>query len=294
MRCVMWVWLGLLLGASVQAQELDCTVTVDYSALQRSDLTYLDEFREEIRRYLNDQAWSEDRYEPEERIGCSFGVVFTAVEGTARFTASLLVTSRRPIYGTLQMSNILQLRDEAWQFEYVPGTPFIRDYAQYSPLTTLLDFYALLVLGFDYDSFDLLGGERFFTQAREIADRAQGLAAPGWVTFGGTVGRTQLIQQLTDPRYRPLRSALFDLHHRGLDHFLTDQEAARTAVLEGLQGVHDLFEEVNRQYALDVFFTTKSAEVVSMLERSQQGRDAYSLLVAMDPPRAADYARLLN
>ncbi|MFQ5569959.1 MAG: DUF4835 family protein, partial [Rhodothermales bacterium] len=152
---------GLLLamwGASTaQAQEFNCIVRVNYSQLSGAKYTYLEELQRDIMGYLNNNTWTEDRFQEEERIECSMDVIIEEALTLTSFRARLVLTSRRPIYGTTQNSNIFQVNDEEWQFDYAQGSPLIFEVERFDPLASLIDFYAYIMLGYDYDSFSELG-----------------------------------------------------------------------------------------------------------------------------------------
>ena len=285
---------AVLAVPAARGQEFNCDVRYDDNLLQRTDLQYLEDFRRGVEQYLNERAWTSDRFEPVERIDCDVNILFTAVSGTSRFTATFVLQTSRPVYGTLQSSTVLQLSDEQWEFDFVPGTPLVFEPQRYDPITSLLDFYAYLALGYDYDTFSPLGGTRFFVQARGVAQIAQAQNALGWSTFGSDRGRVQLVTQLLDARYRPLRQAYHDVHLGGLDRFVRAPEPVRAQLVATLTALRELYETVSKQYSMDIFFGTKSKEIVGMLERSDQAAPAYTILVEMDPARRADYDRLVN
>ena len=116
----------LLLGAvalapRADAQQLNCTVSVDYRALPGNEFRFLGELETEIRRYLNDRSWTDDVFLERERIDCSFQIVFTFAEGLSRFQAQIVVGASRPIYGTQQRTTVFIVQDDDWIFEYGQG-----------------------------------------------------------------------------------------------------------------------------------------------------------------------------
>jgi hypothetical protein len=209
-----------------------------------------------------------------------------------QFRARVIVLGQRPIYGTQSQTTTIQISDENWTFDYAQGTPLIRDPERFDPLTSLLDFYAYMLLGYDYDSFSELGGTPHFERARRITEIAQ--TAPGWSDMASDRSRTELVRQVLDPRFETLRRAYYQYHLRGLDRFLVDPEAARANLLEALVNVELLFEQLNRQYLLDLFFATKANEMVGIFERSDFQDEAYQLLSAIDPSNLSTYERLLE
>lgn len=284
----------LALPLPAAAQEFLCRVTVDKQQLNRQDVEFLDDFGRDLERYLNDRRWTEDLFEPNERLECEVRVVFTEVVGQTRFKARYGLTTRRPIYGTTQKVTILQILDPDWEFDYSSGTPLTFDLSRFDPILSVVNFYAYLALGYDYDTFGEQGGTAYFQKARDVAQVASSSNALGWSTFGNERTRLRLITQLLDPRYVRLRKAYYTLHYGAMDHFVDNPEAARVATVEALRDLKALFDEVTKQYALDLFLTTKSGELVSMLQQSPLASDAYGLLMAMDPARQTEYNRLLG
>ena len=276
----------------VQAEEFDCDVTVDYSQLSGSEYTFLEDLEEQISDYINEQSWTEDRFLEHERIDCQMQVVVEEAPTLSSFSARLIVAMRRPIYNTTQHSTVLQINDSPWQFGYTRGTSLTRTPERYDPLTSVLDFYAHLMLGYDYDTFSELGGTPFFEQARRIAQMARTEQAAGWSQVGEQQGRSALISQLLDTRFQPLRKAYFNYHFGGLDHFVLDTETARATMLEVLRNLQALDQDVSRQYALDLFFSAKSKELASVFEDSDLSSEAYALLTSMDS--SSEYERLVQ
>jgi len=284
-----------MLWATVSyGQEFNCSVSVNYQALSGSDYSYLDEFREQVREYINLQTWTDDRFEEVERIECTIQITFMEAITLTRYRAKVILASRRPIYGTTQSTVILQLNDDDWVFEYAPGTPLISDQEVYNDVTSLLDFYAYIILGYDYDTFSELGGTRHFERARRIAEIAKGTGAPGWSDLGSDRSRNRLVTELLDPRALPVRTAYFAYHFEGLDHFLEETDAARVSVLSALESIQRVVQENARSYVIDVFFAAKYSEMAGIFERSAQGSQAFDVLSEIDPVHISEYQRLIN
>ena len=269
-------------------------MTVDYRALSGSDYTYLDEFREAVREYLNLQRWTDDTYEEVERIDCTVQITFLEALSLTRFRAKLVIASRRPIYGTGQSTIILQINDDGWQFDYPQGTPLISDPDRYDEITSILDFYAYIVLGYDYDTFSEFGGSDLFERARRISDIAKTTGGVGWQELGADRSRTKLITELLDPRYRPLRKVYFTYHLGGLDRFVQETEVARSAVLTSIEALKPIVDVNERSYVVDLFFSAKYRELASIFEQSTLASQAFDLLAEMDPAHLSDYNAMIQ
>lgn len=293
-RLLVLVLLSLLAGPA-SAQELNCRVSINTSALSGNEFAFLDDLRDEIEQYLNGRSWTDDRFEDFERIDCSVGITFSEAQGLDRFVASIVVGSRRPIYATQQSTAVFQIVDSNWEFQYNRGQPLIYNPNSFDPLASLLDFYALLILGYDYDTFSELGGTPYFRRAREVSELAQAQGGPGWVSIGDDQTRTSLVRQLLDARYEPLRRAYFLYHLGALDRFTRNPEQAWETGYTAIEEIYDLFLEVSRRYATDVFFSTKSGEIADLFSEADDVRNQlYAMLIEMDPSRSSDYDKLLE
>lgn len=288
---------GLLAALPVRtasAQEFDCAVSINTSQLSGSDYTFLRDLKDRLEDYVNGRAWTQDRYAEHERINCTIQITFTQAVTLTRFQANLVVAMRRPIYGTTQYSTVVQFNDANWQFDYTQGAALTFDPDRYDPLTTVIDYYAFLLLGYDYDTFAELGGSTHFERAYRIANQAVSLGRDGWSQVGGDQSRHALITQLRDKRFEPLRIAYFDYHFGGLDRFVLDASAAQEEVLGVLEGLQTLTDAVSRAYAIDVFFSAKYGELASIFEDSDYDSEAYALLSQLDSAHLTEYNRLVN
>ena len=286
--------------APTQAQELNCQISIDRQAITGTEFDFLDEFREEVFRYVNNRAWTDDVFRPEERIDCQIQISFTAALSQTTFAAQLVVQASRPIYGTAQPTTTLRVADNTWEFSYVRGQNLVYDPNRFDVLTSVLDYYANLILGYDYDTFSPLGGTRFFERALRIAElsRATSAGEPGEGWYGQGIedrARFTLVNELLDPVFQPVRRAQYDYHYRVLDHFVTRHEQSWADVMETLAALHDLYQQNNRRrYVTDVFFGAKYQELTALLAEAPQRNEAYALLSEMDAAHLGTYDALVN
>lgn len=296
--CMRYMRIGvvalLCCAGSLRAQELVCTVSIDLRALEGTGVEFLRQLKPQIEEYLNGRAWTQDAFEPGERIECTLQLVFLERNGD-QYTAQLAVSSRRPIYGSDQQTVVLQILEPRWTFRYVQGQPLVHNLDEFEELTSTLDFYAYVILGYDYDTFSSQGGTRFFEIARRIVDLAQSSGGPQWKPAADRQNRYWLVSQLLDARLVPFREALFQYHFQGLDAYLENPEQAREQILAALERIAEVFRDVSRQYVLDLFFTAKYREITAALEEAplEQRRRAYEILSAIDPGHSSEYRKLL-
>ena len=288
------------LAPPAHAQELNCQVAIDTQALSGTEFDFLSEFRVEVFRYLNNRAWTNDVFEASERIDCEVQITFTAARSQTLFSAQIFVQASRPIYGTGQRTTTLRVLDNTWDFSYTRGQNLIFDPNRFDRLTSVLDFYAYLILGYDYDSFAEMGGTPHFERAYRIAELARaddqaGVPGAGW--FGQSSedrARFTLVDELLDSTFEPLRQAHFRYHFGVLDAFVVQPSLAYVEALAVLGGLHDLYSLFNRRrYASDVFFGAKYEELTDLFRDAPQRNEAYALLSEMDAAHLGTYDALV-
>lgn len=279
------------------AQELNCTVSVNSRQISGSSYDYVSELQDDIENYLNENSWTNDRFDEHERIRCTIQVVLTDVDNQSNFTAETVISVQRPIYNTFQHSSSIVLSDNNWTFNYPRNKNFVQDDLQFDDLTSFLDFYANLILGFDYDSFSELGGSDYFNRAFNIFELGQNTGAFGWGrSIGAQRNRYGLINDLTSSAYQDLRIAYYKYHRLGLDQFTLNPQLSREEILEALELLRENKRLTSNNYLFDIFFGTKYTEIVAILRDAdvQTRTAAYNILRDVDPANTSEYELLQN
>ncbi|MFU8811860.1 MAG: DUF4835 family protein [Balneolaceae bacterium] len=295
---VLWLPAVILLcPAGVYAQEFQCDVNINDRQITGSSFEYVRELQPEIENYINRNRWSDDRFEEHERINCRIQIVLTSVDEQFNYTAEVLINIIRPIYNTNQESSAVALADNNWQFSYPRNKNLIRDDLQFDNLTSFLDFYAYIMLGYDYDTFAELGGSAFFAKAQDVFEIAQNSSAAGWGrSIGAQRNRFGLVNDLMNPAYNDLRRASYLYHRHGLDQFTLDAEASIAEVMEAMRLIRDNKRVVSNNYLFDIFFDSKHPEIVALLQAAdlETRIEASNLLRDVDPSHTGFYERLMD
>ncbi|MEJ0032293.1 MAG: DUF4835 family protein [Bacteroidota bacterium] len=101
-------------------------------------------------------------------------------------------------------------------------------------LTSMLAFYAYMVIGFDYDSFSEMGGSPYFQKALQVVNNAQPSNRPGWAAFGSNRSRYSLLENVNNPQMQELRKNSYRYHRMALDNYSKKPDDARNIILRGL------------------------------------------------------------
>ena len=300
---VQYLLSGMLLLSSVSslfAQELDATVRVNDGNVNLQDKGLVREMEEEFSQFLNNNKWTNDKFGPKERITCDFSINITASPSVGQYEATVQVQSVRPVYGTGYETPMLNFADRSWSFEYVQSQPMNFNPNNYlNEITSLLAFYAYMVIGYDYDSFSELGGTPYFERAQQVAQTAAAsTTSEGWDQFSGTSGRNRysLMQGMINPQMEPIRQANYAYHRQGLDVMIEQEEEGRQSILSAIQEIQKVSKLFPQSIAVIAFLDSKKDELISVFTKGESPvrQEAYNALIEIDPSQTDAYGVILK
>ncbi|WP_121807967.1 type IX secretion system protein PorD [Mucilaginibacter kameinonensis] len=277
------------------AQDLNARVQVLSPKIQVANKRVFQTLETAMKDFLNGRKWSADPILPQERIDCNFVLNITNWDGSSNFTGELQVQSSRPVYGSSYTSTLLNLNDKDISFSYTEGQTI--DYTDQNfqgNLSSIMAFYANIIIGVDYDTFSKFGGTPYFLAAQTIVTNAQTSSYSGWKAFDGNVNRYWLSENLNNKIYNPLRSFLYDYHRNGLDIMSDNVNKGRKAI----DGLLPLLQQIDRQRVGAmlplIFYTAKSDELVSIYSKAdnQERLTAMNLFLQLDPANGNKYQTL--
>ena len=279
------------------AQELNCTVAVNADQIQTSDRGVFRDMEIAFERFLNSRKWTNDEYDNHERINCNLVITINRMPAIGSFSATVQVQSARPIYNSNYESILLNFADRDWEFEYVESLPLdFSDNNYISNLTSMLAFYAYIILGVDYDSFSELGGTEYFQKALNVLNNAQQSNRPGWESLGSTRNRYWLVENFTNQQMVSIRKGYYNYHRMGLDKFTEDPENTRQQIASVLSDIQDVRNTFPNSILVISFLDAKAAELVNIYSEGsiQLRREVYEILTTLDPSKQDQYQKILN
>jgi hypothetical protein len=296
------LFIAIIVFASLgaQAQELECQVSVSSSQVQMTERRVFETLRTAIYEFMNNRQWTELKYTLDERIECSIMINVTQAVSSDRYRATIQVQSRRPIYNTSYNTVLLNILDKDLEFEYVENTPLEwTDGTFNSNLTGVLAYYAYLIIGFDFDSFQQNAGSPYFEKAQSIAAMGQSNRyQDGWMAFGTDRNRYWLTENLLNSRYSALREANYKYHRLGLDQMYEKKEKSRELILESLEALKKVNADRPNLYLKYVFMLAKSDELIKLFSdpsvSPMEKARAVNLLSEIDPSNANKYQAILQ
>ena len=287
----------LLVATVSQAQELNCTVSVISPQVQNTEKRIFETLQKDIREFMATTRWTEDVYALEERIECSILITVTERISNDKFRATMQIQSSRPAYMTAYNSVLLNVNDQDFTFQYVENQPLqFQENQHVSNLTSVLAFYAYMIIGTDYDSFSPKGGEPYFQKALQIVNNAQNEPERGWKAFEGSKNRHWLIENMLNARYEEFRGVMYKYHREGLDMMQSDLNTGRQAITECLQPLKRIRMDQPNSYLMTVFFTAKVDELINIFKEAfpDVKTKAANDLMQMDPANANKYQAIIK
>ena len=292
----------LATGSAAQAQELLAEVRISTENVTISDPTLVSQMQNDIRTFLNNRAWTTQTYRPEERIRLKVFIGITAIPQNGTYNATMRLISTRPVYGTGYDTNVISIVDRNFNFNYSPQTPL--DFSPnsfVSNLSSLLGYYAYLVIGLDHDTFARLGGTPYYELARNVVSYSANQTQSNEVDEGwrGTGSRERhfLLDNITDPQLEAFRTGLYGYYRQGLDLFIEKPDEARASVMAALSGIQKAAITRPSTLFARAFFDAKSDEIANIFRTSQDQQlkqQLVTMLTEVDPTNSAKYQTVLK
>lgn len=246
-----------------QAQQLNCTVTVNAQQLGNANQQVFKTLETSISEFVNKTDWTGQSFKQNEKINCSMYI--TVSTNTAdQFTATLQVQSSRPVFNSSYASPVLNFNDKDFSFRYTEFENLIFNPTSFdSNLVSVIAFYSYMILAMDADTFVLESGNPNFEIAQNISNVAQQGGSKGWNQADGNQNRYFLINDMLSPTFKQVRQTMFT-YHTGLDLMSEDLKASKEKIKTSLNNLAKLNASRPNAFLTRVFFDAKSDEIVSV------------------------------
>jgi hypothetical protein len=243
-------------------QELNCTVSLSNTAQvkNRTEEIY-NNMRTAIEDFMNSTVWTADKFGAIEKIDCSIAINVTEETGTNSYTAEAVIQSSRPVFNSSYSTTIFYMKDADFSFSYADGEPLIFNEGAYtSKITSMLAFYAYLILGMDYDSFQKFGGNDHYTKAIDVANNA------GWAD-AGEYSRYSIIKLIQRPDHEIFRKFLYEYHRFGLDAMYSNMSKAQNKINGTFRHLDKFLKDVPGSNWLNILFNCKRNEFANIIKK---------------------------
>lgn len=280
------------LRTKIFAQEIDANVSVNMEQIPQEYRVSVNTIANDIERYVDSQRFTNIDWEGP-KIPVEISIALTGGSRN-KYSAQVFIASKRHIADTDGGQSVaLRLLDKTWSFEYNMGANFSYSPQRYDPFTTLLDFYMLVVIGFDLDTYNELDGTSVYEQAKLIATMASSYNAEGWQTISkpGEFTRFNFVNELTNFRYEELRKLIASYYNDGLDMMSKNRDQALENLAYIIQEMADFKRNkiVEQSIIIQAFFEAKSFELAEAFKGYKKYPGVFKDLIYLDPSNTSIY-----
>ncbi|WP_298367197.1 DUF4835 family protein [uncultured Lutibacter sp.] len=264
MRKIIQGFLIFILGIQLNAQELNCTITLNSDKIPGSNKQIFNTLETSLNEFVNQKRWTNFSYKPQELINCN--LTLTILEQTgADFKGHIQIQSSRPVYNSTYLTPVFNFKDDNFSFKYTEFEPLqFNENTFESNLVSIVTFYVYTILGMDADTFALNGGSEFYTKAQNVLVQAQQSGYKGWNQNDGSKTRFTLIDNLLSPTYKLYRETLFNYHLKGLDIMSKDKKKAKQNIYQSVLTLKSIYDSRPNAFLLRIFMDSKADEIVDI------------------------------
>ena len=267
------------------------------SGIQITDPSLIPSLQTAIYEFLNNRKWTDDVFQNYERIDCKLIVTISEELSSSKFRATAAIQSSRPVYNSDYKTVIFNFADKEWEFEYSQFQPIEYNENQFiSNLSSLLSYYAYIIIGLDYDSFSPEGGTPHFLKAQAIVNSAQSTKERGWKAFEGLRNRYWLVDNLLNKKYELYRKSYYSYHRLGLDKMYDNRNSATNVITSDLYDLVEVDKENPNSMLMQLFFAAKSDELITIYENAPppEKTRALNALIRLDAANSEKYQSILR
>ncbi len=285
----------LFLTLPFYSQELNCTVDINYQQIQGStNKQIFDQLKKAVFEFMNNTKWTKDLYTSQEKIDCSILITVSSVADDD-YAGTLQIQSRRPIYKSSYPCPLFNYIDENFQFKFQQFTALEFNLNNFqNNLTSVLAYYAYIILAHDYDSFAPMGGTEYWQKAQLIVNNAQTAVEKGWKSFESNKNRYWLVENQLQPLFAGIRDCIYKYHMTGMDIMWEKPDEGRANVFEALKLLQPVYKARPASFNMQLFFNAKRDEIVKMFSAgtADEKAKAVELLMMVDPANTTKWLKI--
>ena len=282
-------------------QELLCNIQIVTNQIQGTNKQIFQTMQRSIYEFMNNTVWTNHNFSINERIECNLMFNLKEQIGADQFRGTLQIQVRRPVYNSSYNTVLFNFVDEDIDFQYIEFQPLeFNENAHISNLTSILAYYAYIILGIDYDSFSLKGGTPFFQMAEKIVNNAQNTKEKGWkaAESPSRKNRYWLVKSFLNEEYSPVREFIYIYHRQGLDLFYDKLNEGRNNVVESLKLLQKVYRQKPDPYLnlIKIILDPKSDELINIFNEAfePEKQRVYEILKEIDPSNSKKYEKIIK
>jgi hypothetical protein len=274
---------------STKAQEIQCSLDIVTEGISQDHIINLESFKSTIEDYINSNRFSDIDWEGP-KIPVSISIQLMPI-GKQNYSANMFIISKRTISEEDEEAVTAMMFEDRgkWNFEFSSGVSLSYDYNRYDNIASILDFYMLMIIGIDLDSYGELDGDKCFQRAKNIFDIGALHSAPGWSSYTTDYGRHTMVGDLNSPRLDGFRKLVLEYYLDGMELLKSNKTEALSNIENTINSMADFKERyMNSSHYMDSWFYTKCNELCDLF-RGYKNTKVFRNLMFLDPTNTSKY-----
>jgi len=290
--------ISIVISGSLKAQEIIAEVSCNIEQVPPANKDYLIDFDKKVKEYINNYRWIGKNY-GNDKVKVSMTILFVSGGGDNVYNAKVVIESQRPLFdgenSKGKTTKMIRFLDDKWEFVYLKGQNFDHESRRFDALTSFLDYYMYIVLGYDSDTYEKeFGGTSLFERAQSIVQLASNSSMAGWKKpTGATYSRWDLVDELLSAKMIPVRTGFFNYHYNGLDIKTGQPEEAYKNVIKALESIASVKKTVPNSIIVRNFFDLKYVEIADFF-KDYPDKKIYHKLSELDKTHYKEYEKYLK
>lgn len=274
-----------------RSQEIQADVQINIEQVETEYRYYVATMENDLEEYINNNRFTDFEWEgPPIPVDLS---VILAGGKDGKFSARLFVAGKRYIWGQEGGTSItLKFVDDKWAFYYARGASLSYNTNRFDDFVSIIDYYMLILIGFDMDTYGELEGELVYEKAKDIARIGASQNKPGFRNFykPGEFTKMSLVNELTDLKLQDLRLLFLEFYADGLDLLVENKEKGMNSLYQTIKKIAEFKKDklFGPSVILQAFFDSKSREIAAMF-KDYHDQSVYDLLKFIDPSHTMIY-----
>ena len=291
----------LFIPFTYKSQELNCQVTVLNDAkleVSSVEQEILAQMKQTVFEFMNNTKWTKDKFSVEERVNCNIQIQINAIPSPGIYEGTMQIQSSRPAFKSTYNTTAFNFVDMDISFPFSRNSVLIYAPNQFRDnITSVLAFYAYYILGVDYDSMSLKGGNPYFVEAQQIVANAQSSNIKGWMSNESSKkNRYWLIDNTLHQLFEPLRECNYEYNRKGLDQLFENKDLARKNMFNALNKLNKISTTRPNSINVSIFVQAKTSELKNLFYDASltEKTDLVNLLKKIDAVNSSKYQEILN
>lgn len=272
------------------AGEIDAHVSVNMEMLTQEQQINVGSMQSDVESYLNSTQFTDIEWEgPAIPVDVA---IFLTGGSNYRYSARVFISAKRYIYGSEGATVTIKFIDEKWSFEYARNAMFSYDPNRFHEFSSLLDYYMLLIIGIDSDTYEDGSGYPIYEKAKNIVRLGNAENADGYQTYAqpGDFTRYNLVNELTDPTFDTFKTLMFEYYVDGLDQMAVNKEEALDVMAEIIGDMAEFKRKklIRPSMLVSLWFATKFNELATIF-KGYPSDQVFKDLIYLDPTNGSVY-----